>query len=60
MGSRNDFSLVNNLAAKNPVKPKELQELFLKEAIKNHVFPFDDRLLERVSADGRPDIAHGL
>jgi arylsulfatase A-like enzyme len=58
---RTDFSLVNNLAAKNPVKLKELQDLFLKEAVKNHVLPIDDRLLERINAAtaGRPDLMAG-
>ena len=43
---------------KNPVKLKELQELFLKEAIKYHVLPIDDRRLERLNAAtaGRPDL----
>jgi arylsulfatase len=56
--TRNDFSLVNNLAAKNPVKLKELQDLFLKEAVKNHVLPIDDRVFERMipAMAGRPDL----
>ena len=56
--TRNDFSLVNNLAAKNPVKLKELQELFLKEAVKYHVLPIDDRVFERLipAMAGRPDL----
>lgn len=54
----NDFSLTNNLAAKNPEKLKELQALFMKEAEKNHALPIDDRLFERMIAAnvGRPDI----
>lgn len=53
-----DFSLTNNLAAENPVKLKELQDLFEKEAIANHVYPLDDRLYERFNAAlaGRPDL----
>ncbi len=53
-----DFSLVNDLAASNPEKLKELQELFEKEAIKNNVYPLDDRLYERFNAAiaGRPDL----
>ena len=53
-----DFTQANNLAAKNPEKLKELQELFKKEAIKNHVFPIDDRRAERFNAAiaGRPDL----
>jgi arylsulfatase len=59
--TKNDFSLVNDLAAKNPVKLKELQELFMKEAIKHRVLPIDDRVLERVNAAtaGRPDLMAG-
>ncbi len=41
--TRADFSLANDLAAKNPEKLKELQDLFLKEAVKYHVLPLDDR-----------------
>jgi arylsulfatase len=53
-----DFSQANDLAATNPEKLKELQELFNKEAIKNHVFPIDDRRVERFNAEiaGRGDI----
>jgi len=53
-----DFSENNNLADKNPEKLKEMQDLFNKEAIKNHVFPIDDRRSERFDAGiaGRPDL----
>jgi arylsulfatase A-like enzyme len=53
-----DFSEANDLAAKNPEKLKELQDLFTKEAIKNHVLPIDDRRSERFNAAiaGRPDL----
>ena len=56
--TRTDFSLVNNIAAKNPAKLKELQDLFLKEAVKYRVLPIDDRVVERVNAKlaGRPDL----
>jgi arylsulfatase A-like enzyme len=56
--TRNDFSLVNDLAAANPAKLKELQDLFLQEAVKYRVLPIDDRLLERINAAsaGRPDL----
>ncbi|NGZ11342.1 MAG: arylsulfatase [Nitrospira sp. LK70] len=59
--TRNDFSLVNNLAAKNPAKLKELQSLFMKEAAKYRVLPIDDRVLERINAAmaGRPDLMAG-
>ena len=39
--TRSDFSLVNDLAAKNPERLKELQALFMKEARKYHVLPVD-------------------
>jgi len=53
-----DFSQADDLAAQNPQKLKELQELFTREAIKNHVFPLDDRRVERFNAAiaGRPDL----
>ena len=56
--TRNDFSLVNDLAAANPKKLKEMQELFIEEAIKYRVLPIDDRSVERVNAKlaGRPDL----
>jgi arylsulfatase A-like enzyme len=59
--TRADFSLANNLAAKSPEKLKELQDLFLKEAIKYSVLPLDDRVLERLNAAlvGRPDLMAG-
>jgi arylsulfatase len=56
--TRQDFSLANDLAAQNPAKLKELQDLFMKEAVKYHVLPIDDRVVERVNAKlaGRPDL----
>jgi len=53
-----DFSQSNNLASQNPEKLKELQDLFMKEAEKNHVLPIDDRRSERFdpSIAGRPDL----
>jgi arylsulfatase len=59
--TRADFSLANDLAAKNPEKLKELQALFLKEAEKYSVLPLDDRLTERFVAAlvGRPDLMAG-
>jgi arylsulfatase len=59
--ARNDFSLINDLAAANPDKLKEMQELFLKEAVKYHVLPLDDRVFERMLAAnvGRPDLMAG-
>jgi arylsulfatase A-like enzyme len=59
--TRTDFSLTNDLAAKNPEKLKEMQDLFLKEAVKYTVLPLDDRLTERFIAAlvGRPDLMAG-
>ncbi|HEX3163350.1 MAG TPA: arylsulfatase [Pseudolabrys sp.] len=59
--TRSDFSLTNDLAAKNPDKLKELKDLFLKEAVKYTVLPLDDRTLERLNAAmvGRPDLMAG-
>lgn len=59
--TRADFSLTNDLAAKNPDKLKELQTLFIEEAVKYRVLPIDDRLLERINAAtaGRPDLMAG-
>lgn len=53
-----DFSEANNLASKNPEKLKELQDLFMKEAAKNHALPIDDRRVERFDPGiaGRPDL----
>jgi arylsulfatase A-like enzyme len=58
---RADFSLANDLAAKNPKKLAELQALFLKEAAKYHVLPMDDRVFERLdgAAVGRPGLMAG-
>jgi len=58
---RTDFSLANDLAAKNPQKLAELKALFLKEAEKYHVLPIDDRVFERLDAAavGRPDLMGG-
>ena len=66
--TRTDFSLANDLAKQNPDKLKEMQDLFMKEAVKYNVLPIDDRTLERINAgprraarpDGRPHVAHGL
>lgn len=59
--TRTDFSLVNDLSAKNPQKLAELQALFMEEAEKNQALPIDDRTVERVNAAlaGRPDLMAG-
>jgi arylsulfatase A-like enzyme len=59
--TQSDFSLVDNVAAKHPVRLKEMQGLFMQEAVKNHALPIDDRGVERVNAAlaGRPDLMAG-
>ena len=59
--TRADFSLVNDLAATRPAKLKEMQDLFTKVGIANHVLPIDDRSIERLNAAvaGRPDLMSG-
>ena len=59
--TRSDFSLANDLAAKNPQKLAELQAVFLREAEKHHVLPMDDRVFERMDGAtvGRPDLMAG-
>lgn len=59
--TRTDFSLATDLAAANPTKLAELQNIFLQEALKYRVLPIDDRSIERVNAAtaGRPDLMAG-
>jgi arylsulfatase len=56
-----DFSEADDLAAKNPGKLKELQDLFMQEAEHYHVLPIDDRRSERFNpaVAGRPDLLGG-
>jgi hypothetical protein len=56
-----DWSQANNIAATNPEKLKELQQVFLLEGAKYNVFPLDDRKIERANSDlaGRPDLMAG-
>jgi arylsulfatase len=53
-----DFSQFNDLAAKEPAKLKELQELFLVEAAKYQVFPLDNSVVARILAP-RPSATAG-
>ena len=57
----NDWSQSRNIAAENPNKLRELQQLFLIEGAKYNVFPLDDRRAERLNSDlaGRPDLLAG-
>jgi len=54
-----DFSQANDLAAANPKKLRELQDLWWAEAAKYNVLPLDWRVAERMSAElaGRPTLA---
>jgi arylsulfatase len=54
-----DFSEANDLAAKNPQKLKELQDLFWIEATKYNVLPLDDRFIERADPAMRPSLIEG-
>ncbi|MFI5183030.1 MAG: arylsulfatase [Vicinamibacteria bacterium] len=56
-----DWSLANDLAAKDPQKLEELKALFLREAVKYNVLPIDDRSIERFdpAVAGRPDLMKG-
>jgi len=53
-----DFSMSTDQADQDPEKLKELQSLFLAEAVKYKVLPIDDRRIERANAKlaGRPDL----
>lgn len=53
-----DFTQANNLAAKNPQKLRELQDMWWAEAAKYHVLPLDWRAAERLNAEnmGRPQL----
>ena len=59
--TRQDFSLAHDLAAQNPQKLKEMQALFLQEAVTYNVLPIDDRSIERFNPAiaGRPDLMGG-
>jgi arylsulfatase len=56
-----DHSMREDLSAKFPEKLKEMQALFIKEAVKYNALPLDDRMLERLNASavGRPDLMAG-
>jgi arylsulfatase len=52
---------VNDLAATNPAKLKDMQTLFRNVAIENRILPIDDRSVERLNpaSAGRPDLMSG-
>jgi arylsulfatase len=49
-----DFSQAVDLAAKEPAKLRQLQDLFMAEAAKYNVLPLDDRFSERLDVTLRP------
>jgi arylsulfatase len=53
-----DFSQADDLAAANPAKLRELQDLWWAEAAKHNVLPLDWRAVERLNAElmGRPSL----
>jgi len=57
----NDWSQSKDLANQNPQKLRELQRLWLIEAVKYNVVPLDDRMAERANAEiaGRPQLVKG-
>ena len=56
-----DWTQAHNIAAEQPEKLAELQQLFLDEARKYNVLPLDDRRFERFNPDlaGRPQLVRG-
>jgi arylsulfatase len=56
---RGDFTQYDDVAAKNPQKLKELQDVFWIEAEKYQVLPLDDRLSERMNPALRPSLIAG-
>ncbi len=56
-----DWSQAHDLAAEQPDKLAELQQLWLDEARKYNVLPLDDRRVERFNSDlaGRPVLVKG-
>jgi arylsulfatase A-like enzyme len=53
-----DYSQNNDVAAQNPEKLKELQDLFMVEAKKHQVLPLDNSILERLLTP-RPNATAG-
>jgi len=56
-----DWTQAHDLAAEQPERLAELQQLFLEEARRYNVLPLDDRRVERLNADtaGRPNLIRG-
>jgi arylsulfatase len=54
-----DFSQANDLAAQEPQRLRDLQDLFWVEAAKYQVLPLDDRFIERADPSLRPSLIAG-
>jgi len=56
-----DWSQSKDLSKENPQKLRDLQRLWLIEAVKHNVLPLDDRFTERANAElaGRPQMTKG-
>jgi arylsulfatase len=54
-----DFSEANDLAAKEPKKLREMQELFWIEAARYNVLPLDNSKVERFDVSLRPSLTRG-
>ncbi|MDP1723374.1 MAG: arylsulfatase [Alphaproteobacteria bacterium] len=54
-----DFSQAQDLAAKNPDKLKELQDIFDREAKKYNVYPLDASFVARTDVSIRPSLTRG-
>jgi arylsulfatase len=54
-----DFSEANDLAAQNPAKLKELQQVFDREARKYNVYPLDSTMADRADPAIRPSLTRG-
>ena len=56
-----DWTQAHNLAKEMPEKLRELQRLFLIEAVRYNVLPIDDRKTERFNPEiaGRPELIRG-
>ena len=59
--TNSDWSQAHDLAAEHPDKLRDLQRLWLIEAVKYNVLPLDDRRIERFNSDiaGRPQLVKG-
>jgi arylsulfatase A-like enzyme len=56
-----DWTQARDVAKEQPEKLRDLQRLFLIEAVKYNVLPLDDRRVERFNSDlaGRPELIKG-